>query len=614
MPDDMKRLSDFKPLRQVTLPGLGVLECSGLIVLVGPNSSGKSQLLQDIYGRISGVPRRLVVASDIQIEKPPLEPFLRCLEDEGYFTTFEDDSGVKHMRPLTMYLGTGQPLGQIQPQQAQQWYGSFVPEAPQFARRQSEFLNHFGRLLVTALFLDRRLTSLASTGVIDFITQSPQHDLHALYLDDKARERLHDEMLSSFGRAVWPDMSRGNTMSLKVSDEGLLPTAADRLSHKKMAEFRSIETEGDGMKSYVATCVSLLLGRRPVCLIDEPEMCLHPPQAYNLGKFIGRFGASREGATLVATHSSHVLRGVIQTAEHVQIVRLTRRDKMFSAHLVPATDLSEALSRPTLRSEAVLDGIFAQAVVVVEADGDRLVYQAVWETLHDEFRIDLHFSTVGGTGGIADTCSLYRTLKIPIAVIADLDIIVDGERISRVLAKLVDDSMVSDALIQSCNEVAEAVRSLPPKITPAEVAKELLSIGEGSMDWNQQDDVELRRRLGRLGNDIDRMRRLKRGGIAAYSGELHDKLSVVVEQLRNHGLFLVPVGELEQWLATDNVGVSTNDKRAWSNAAAQTVQKAGKRDGDVWGFVTAVGRYLLSRQTVLPNPALNPTSAGAPAG
>ena len=318
MPDEMKRLSDFKPLRVVTLPGLGDLECSGLVVLVGPNSSGKSQLLQDVYKRIVGEPRELVVASDLQIEKPPLDPFLRCLEDEGYFTTIEDESGIKQMRPLTMFLGTGQPPPQIQPQQAQQWYGSFSPEAPRFARNKSEFLNHFGRWLVTALFLNRRLTSLEPTGVIDFLNQPPQHDLHALYLDDKAKGLLLAEMLSSFGKSVWPDMSRGNTMCLKVSQQGILPTAEDRLSHKKMAEFRSIETEGDGMKSYLATCVSLLLGRRPVCLIDEPEMCLHPPQAYNLGRFIGRFGASRDNVTIVATHSSHLLRGVIQTAEQVQ--------------------------------------------------------------------------------------------------------------------------------------------------------------------------------------------------------------------------------------------------------------------------------------------------------
>src|SRR6266545_4409138 len=116
----MERLSDFKPLRQVALPGLGDLACSGLVVLVGPNSSGKSQLLQDIYKRLAGERRQLVVAKEIQIEKPPLDPFLRCLEDEGYFSTIEDEAGNKHYRPLTMYLGTGQPLGQIQPQQAQQ--------------------------------------------------------------------------------------------------------------------------------------------------------------------------------------------------------------------------------------------------------------------------------------------------------------------------------------------------------------------------------------------------------------------------------------------------------------------------------------------------------------
>ena len=311
----MQRLSDFKPLRRVGLPGLGDLECSGLIVLVGPNSSGKSQLLQDIYRCIAGEPRNLVVAASVQIDKPPLEPFLKCLEDEGYFSSFEDEAGNKQIRPQTMYLGSGQALGQYQPQQAQQWHESFVPETPNFNRRPSEFLNYFGRLLVTALFLDRRLTSLNPTGLIDFENLPPQHDLHALYVDDGAKQQLHTEILSSFGRAVWPDMSRGNQMSLKVSDEGQIPTNEDRSSQRKMAAYRSIETEGDGIKSYLATCVALLLGRRPVCLVDEPELCLHPPQAYNLGRFIGKFGASQDSATFVATHSSHLLRGILQTAD-----------------------------------------------------------------------------------------------------------------------------------------------------------------------------------------------------------------------------------------------------------------------------------------------------------
>lgn len=93
----------------------------------------------------------------------------------------------------------------------------------------------------------------------------------------------------------------------------------------------------------------------------------------------------------------------------------------FHAHLVPSEVLNEALGRPTVRAESVLDGIFSQGVVLVEADTDRTVYAAVWETLLPEFHADVHFSAVGGIGGIADLAALYKTLKIPVAVIADLD-------------------------------------------------------------------------------------------------------------------------------------------------------------------------------------------------
>jgi len=428
--------------------------------------------------------------------------------------------------------------------------------------------------------------------VIDFLTQPPQHDLHALYLDDSARERLFDEMVNSFGRGVWPDQSRGNTITLKVSEEGVLPSAEERLSHKKMASYRSIETEGDGMKSYVATCVALLLGRRPVCLIDEPEMCLHPPQAYNLGRFIGRFG-SGDTATFVATHSSHVLRGIIQTAADVQIIRLTRR-KNFFAHLVPATVLTEALSRPAVRAEAVLDGIFAQSVIVVEADSDRVVYQAAWETLNDKFRMDAHFTTVGGTGGIADTCRLYRTLRIPIAVIADLDMLMDPDRMGRVLRELVGEKTSEETLLRDAQDVAEKIRSLPPPMTPDDLRRDLARLNIPASDWSQNDDIVLRRSLKQLANNLDRMRRLKNGGAAQYPEEIAMLLRALLSSLQKVGLFLVPVGELEEWLADKSLDCSKTNKWAWANAAAQKIYEVGQSTGDIWDVVSAVGEYLVS--------------------
>lgn len=591
----MKQLSDFKPLERVALPDVGDLRCSGLILVVGPNSSGKSQFLQDMYFRLCGQPRALVVSTDIQIRKPEnYDEFIQCLESEGYFETITDDSGNQQWIPRTTFLGSGQPVQQLARGQAQTWHTSYVPQIGPKERRASEYLNYFGRLLVTALFLERRLTSLNQVSVIDFQNQPPQHDLHALYLNDSARQDLFDELLESFGKGVWPDTSRGNMICLRVSDEGELPTAEERLSPKKMVAFRTIETEGDGLKSYVATCVALLLGRRPVCLIDEPEMCLHPPQAHNLGRFIGRYGASSNTVTLVATHSSQILRGVIQTTQDIQIVRLTRHEKSFSAHLVPAEILSEAVTKPTVRAESVLDGIFAQSVVVLEADGDRLVYQTVWEKLAAELRLDIHFSTVGGAGGIADTCKLYRTLKIPVAVIADLDMITDPGRLRKVLEAMTTPGLVI-SLTDRAKAVMEAIKKLPPTVEIEELRQLLTELMPKGKSWQDEQDIDVRKKLRRLSQQLDRMRRLKRGGLSALPKDIADSFHKLLESLKESGVFLVPVGELEEWLADANIQESKENKWAWANAAALYVQSQGATSGDIWDFVRDVGRYLSRR-------------------
>jgi AAA domain, putative AbiEii toxin, Type IV TA system len=586
------QLSDFKPLERVVLPDVGDLRCSGLIMVVGPNSSGKSQLLQDIHQRLCGEPRALVVASGLEIRKPPeYGPFAKWLEELGYFETITDENGNPQWRPLTTYLGSGQPINQIQPSQAQTWYSAYSPTTDASARRRSEFLNYFGRLLVTGLFLERRLSSLNQVGVIDFQTQPPQQDLHALYLDDVARKLLFDELLESFGKAVWPDTSRGTTLCLRVSDEGVLPTAEERLSPKKMAAFRSIESEGDGLKSYVATCVALLLGRRPVCLIDEPEMCLHPPQAHNLGRFIGKYGTSSETVTLVATHSSQILRGVIQTAKDIQIIRLTRREKLFSAHLVAREVLAEAVAKPTVRAESVLDGIFAQSVVVVEADGDRLVYQTAWETLATDLRLDVHFATVGGTGGIADTCNLYRTLKIPVAVIADLDMLSDPGKLGRVLEVMATTEVVAE-LTARARMIMEDIRNLPPVISSAQVTARLTELANTGEVWRNESDIALRRDLLSICRQLDRMRQLKRGGLRAFPSPISESMLELLTALKRVGIFLVPVGELEEWFTTAEVAESKENKWAWANAAALHIQHHGADISGVWGFVREVGGFF----------------------
>jgi hypothetical protein len=588
-------LTEFSPLEHLDLPGIGKVDCSGLILIVGPSSSGKSQLLRDIHQRVSGDPRKLVVASEVRVTRLPYEPLVAALAEAGFIYRFEDDGGAPHVRPLTTYVGTGQAANQVQVNQLQSWHNTHNAAGAAVRRLRDEYLGYFGRFLVTALFLDHRLTSLHQAGMIDFVNGPPQHDLHALYLNDSAREQLFAEVRSSFAKAVWPDISRGTGVCLRVSDQGDIPTPEDRLSPTKMNNYRTIETEGDGLKSYVATCVALLLGRRPLCLVDEPEMCLHPPQAYNLGRFIGEFGSSKEAATFVATHSSHVLRGVIQRAPKLQIVRLTRLGSAFRAHLVPPEILEGALKKPTVRAESVLDGIFAQAVVVLEADGDRTVYQAAWETLGREVRLDIHFTTVGGTGGIADTCTLYSALRIPVAVVADLDILSDTDHLERVLQSL--GASNASQLSDEARRVIGLVKQLPPTISEADVRTQILEAIPTTLDWAQEHDATLRTRLQQLARRLDRMRRLKTATSEPLPEYIREPLQALIEGLRLNGLFVVPVGELEEWLATRNIRASKQNKWAWANEAASLIRAVGPQSDDVWAFIGSVGDYLQARFT-----------------
>ncbi len=264
---------------------------------------------------------------------------------------------------------------------------------------------------------------------------------------------------------------------------------------------------------------------------------------------------------------------------------------MFHAHRISPATLKGITKKPTVRTETILDGVFAEGVVVVEAEGDRAVYQAVWETLIPEMQLDAHFAAVGGFGGILDTCKFYKELKIPLVVVADLDIIRDVENLGRIAAVLCDDAQALQ-LAKEAGALMEKLRALPPTISGDEVKRRIGEIGSLQMEWNQSDDLQVRRRLQDLAREIDRMRRIKAGGVAAMPSDLATELSALVKNSHSIGVFLVPVGELEGWLANEGIGASKETKWSWAIEAAAKVRELGAQNRDVWNFMREVGAKL----------------------
>src|ERR1043166_4889494 len=391
-----EHLSSLTPLASIVLPGGKEIKPQGLILIVGPNSSGKTQFLRDVHQSILGTPRKLVVARAVGIKKPhAFDALVDALSEEGYLRREIAQDGRVLLKIRTSALGgsTGIPP-EVDYSSASSWFDSF--QEGKTSSSSQQFLSIFGGMLLTALFLPNRLTTANQTGSYDYETQPPSNDLQALYYSSDARKQLENDVRATFRRAIWVDPTRGSILCFRIAEGPDLPSPEDRYSPDKVTKYRTMEDEGDGLRSFVAICMCLALSRRPVCIIDEPEICLHPPQAYALGRIIARQATSHLATTLVSTHSSHVLRGVISQSTDVQIIRLTRAAGQFSAHMVDSHLLRDATEKPLVRAETIFDGMFADGVVLVESEGDRAVYQAVWESTPQISQLDILFVPLNG--------------------------------------------------------------------------------------------------------------------------------------------------------------------------------------------------------------------------
>jgi len=589
-------LNSINPIESIELPGIGTLPNKGLAVIVGPNSAGKTQLLNDISHTLTGKERQLVVAVNITLKRQSTAvQFLDVLESEGYLKKGKDANGRDTYKRNASILGIGGGHGELSIDTINNNFNNFN-QAPTSGNefKTSPFLSDFGNYFATFLFLSNRLTLVNQQNNFDWATSPPENDLQALFLDEEAQDLLNTEIANVFGKSVWVDFTRGNFLNLRIKESKSLPNDKERRLPSEMKKYRIIESEGDGLKSYIGICISLLLGRRPLCLIDEPELCLHPPQAYSLGRFIGRFTQSNENLTIISTHSSHLLRGIIDETNKSSIIRLTNNGKFNSRHVNP--DVLQTFTRkPIIRAESILDGIFSNAVVLVEAEGDRLIYETTWGIISKNHLIDIRFVSVGGTGGFTEIIKFYDMLHIPNTIIADLDLALDLDKLIPMIKELSTNSNFNDQLITDCREFNTAFKTIHPSIKPEEVKELLLDLGNGNMKWEDNDDSIIRKSLSNIAKKLSRNQKIKKGGLENFNDvpEMKTKLSKIVQRLDSLGLFLVPVGELEEWepdLMSD--APSKYKKAEWANYAARKLKENPDPNLNISKFIERVVAFL----------------------
>jgi hypothetical protein len=529
----MRCMTVVTRLSSVTFSGGSELDIpeTGVVVLVGPNNSGKSAALREIRERLTGTARppdqpfRVIagVTLDKQGDQQELETWL----EQNCHSILIRSSGERQFSRPGVRVGLNQAI--------QEWSGYPNALGPNVTQ-----------LFVLPAFTEQRLGLIGQASLWNPMDDGPSQPLQVLFEDVELDARLSAIADEAFGFPLHLSRIPGGNLDLYLGTPENEPTMLT-INHDYLDELRTmplLREQGDGMRSFMGVMLALIAATYPIVLIDEPEAFLHPPQARLLGERIAT--ESEHTQVVVATHSIDVLLGLLRTgAANVTVVRLTREGDINPISVLPHAETRALWSDPLLASSNLLDGLFHRGVVLCEGDTDARYYSSVLEADRGDRAHELFFTHCGGKARMPMVINALRALRVPVVAIADIDVFRERSRVQAIVEAL---GGSWDAFDHDWRVVDSAARTMgaAPSITDVEEA-----IEQALSDTRAEGPrltLQASERIRAATKVSDGWTLLKNGGVAALpQGAESQSGANLLTALERVGLFVVPVGEVERW-------------------------------------------------------------------
>ena len=394
------------------------------------------------------------------------------------------------------------------------------------------------------------------------LQNTPNNKLARLFTNNSLRSEVSRIIYDAFEKYFVIDPTNLGKYRVRLSNIKPANEAQERgISDESIAFHKaalSIEYSGDGIKAYCGIISTILAGDPKILLIDEPEAFLHPALASKLGKEIGNFLKDSKKRLFASTHSSSFLMGCIQSASPLNIVRLTYKNEIPSARILPKEKIIPLMQNPLLRSTGVLNSLFYEAVIICEADSDRAFYQEINERLlakSDPRGINnCLFINAQNKQTIWDIIKPLRELGIPCIGIVDIDFIKDG-------------GQVFTKSLESCHV---------PELGYTSYQNQRVAIIEAFK--GKKNDMK------------------KNGGIALLNREEQQAFNDFISNLNGYGIFIVKNGELESWLK--HLGASGHGPSWLKDIFIKMGENPNQKDylnpsdNDVWEFMGEIKNWI----------------------
>lgn len=514
---DKIRISDGTELD--TSPG-------GVTIFVGPNNSGKSQALKDILGLIrEGTSYQGKTVTNLEFSKTG--------------SAEEAREWALNNLPTTQRAG-------IQRVQVDGW-GDVTPDDFASSWTHQVSLAHLTPSMVLHADGGTRLTSGSAQPSVDFRNQFPTHPIQRAAREPRLEREFDSIGRAAFGLGVTVDRFGGSVIQLRLGERPVFEHNQGSPTDEyldALAQLPVLEEQGDGVKSYLGLMIQLLAGVHRIVLVDEPEAFLHPPQARLLGRLLAERSSDQQ--MFISTHSAEIVQGALEAGANVTIVRLRRRGSVNDAAVLRSDDVRSLWADPLLRYSDVLSGLFHDAVVLCESDSDCRYYAAVRDALTPDAdaarRPELLFTHCGGKARLHVVIRALRAVKVPVVVVADFDLLRNQGDVRRVVDAAGGDWDAVEANLHLVNSaLLSETQSLRRTSTIDALTERIASMG----DILTAADVTALRGILKVDTGWEKVKRAGINGVP--QGDAMRAAREVLDSLRQMGILVVPVGELERF-------------------------------------------------------------------
>lgn len=493
---------------------------SDAFIIVGPNNSGKSQLLRDIeelFKRSYQSNYGGKVVTNIAVDAPSKEDI------KGALSTFQE-SDTEH------YSSYGIRVHQ-----------NYVHNAFNVGGEKLRFGNSYPFFL-KRISSDDRLSIVAPSAALG--ENGPETPAQLLYDNEALLNQVSGIFRRAFNRDLFLDYRSGGHIPIYTGERPKVPPGSDRVSDDYVALVRAcdkLHEQGDGMKSFGGILLSTLVVNFNITLIDEPEAFLHPPQERIIGRIISE---ESSGQILCSTHSKDVLQGFLESSrQNVRVGRIIREGDVNKISEISPAEIEELWKDPVFRYSPALDALFHDRTILCEADPDCRFYEAIETHATPASTMDSHYVPCGGKSAYPKFIRALRKLSIPVLAVLDLDVLNDEETVRRIYEAQGGDWSEVQSLWR---RVDSAVRSGVP---PATVEDTKSRIGSLLSNWTeggapQSEIIDALKRTKSWG-------KVKEMGLAAIPpGDAQKDVNDLLQLLAQKSIFPVPVGTLENFVRT----------------------------------------------------------------